>query len=120
MANKAFHISVAIVLLGLLLFLTDPFMYWMPEPAQMLVLLGATALAALWAGFVMQERSSDEREAVNAMYAGRVAYLSGIAVLTLALVVEGLAHDIDPWIPFALGVMVISKLAARMYVERRQ
>lgn len=120
MENKVFHISVAAVLVALLMLLTDPFMYWMPAGVQMLVLLGATALAALWAGFVMQERAHDEREAVHTMYAGRAAYLSGLAVLTLALIVQGLAHAIDPWVPLALGAMVVSKLAARMYVERRQ
>jgi len=120
MQNKIFHIGVALVLVALLVLLTDPFMYWMPAPAQMLVLLGATVLAAFWAGFVMQERASDEREAVHTMYAGRVAYLSGIATLTLALIVQGLNHALDPWIPLALGVMVVSKLAARLYVEYRQ
>lgn len=118
MANKLFHIGTAVVLVGLLTLLSDPFMLWMPAEAQMAVLLGAAVLACVWAGFVMYERSTDEREALHKMHAGRVAYLSGIAVLTVALIVQGFAHSIDPWISVALGVMVVSKLIARFYTEQ--
>ncbi|MCR4333701.1 MAG: hypothetical protein NUV60_01610 [Patescibacteria group bacterium] len=118
MANKLSYISTAAVLVVLLILLSDPFMLWMPAKAQMIALLAAAALACLWAGFVLYERSSDEREALHTMHAGRVAYLSGITVLTIALIAQGLAHAIDPWISIALGVMVISKLAARLYAER--
>ncbi|MCR4281251.1 MAG: hypothetical protein NUV88_02895 [Candidatus Kaiserbacteria bacterium] len=117
MANKLFHISTAVVLVVLLVLLTDPFMLWMPAQAQTAVLLGAAILACLWAGFVMYESANDEREMLHKMHAGRVAYLSGIAVLTLALIFQGLAHDIDPWVSSALAAMVISKLVARLYLE---
>jgi len=118
MANKLFHIATAAVLVLLLVLLSDPFMLWMPAEAQMAALLGAAILACLWAGFVMYERADDEREVLHKMHAGRVAYLSGIAVLTLALVFQGFAGDIDPWVSTALAVMVISKLAARFYLEQ--
>lgn len=118
MANKIFHVGTAAVLVVLLGLLTDPFMLWMPEPAQMAVLVGAAVLACVWAGFVMYERARDERELAHTMHAGRAAYLSGIAVLTLALVFQGFAHRIDPWIAGALAVMVVSKLAARLYSDR--
>lgn len=118
MANNTFTLGVAIALVVLLALLTDPFMLWMPAPAQMTALLGAATLAALWAGFVIREKARDEREAAHAMHAGRLAYFSGIATLTVALVVQGLAHDIDIWVPLALGIMVVSKLGARLYAER--
>ncbi|MDP3965482.1 MAG: hypothetical protein Q8Q13_01655 [bacterium] len=118
MANKLFHITTAVVLVMLLVLLSDPFMLWMPAQAQTAALLGAAILACLWAGFVMYESAHDEREAIHKMHAGRVAYLTGIAILTLALVFQGLAHDIDPWVSAALAAMVISKLAARLYLER--
>lgn len=120
MKNKFFHIGTAVVLVGLLILLSDPFMLWMPAEAQMMVLLGAAALACVWAGFVMYERSDDEREMLHKMHAGRIAYLSGIAVLTLALIFQGFAHTIDPWVSVALGVMVVSKLLARFYSESYQ
>jgi putative flippase GtrA len=118
MANKLFHITTAIILVVLLVLLSDPFMLWMPEQAQMAALLGAAILACLWAGFVMYENAADEREVLHKMHAGRIAYLSGIAILTLALIFQGLAHEIDPWVSAALAAMVISKLVARLYLER--
>ena len=120
MTNKIFHIITAVVLVGFLTLLSDPFMLWMPEQAQMAVLLCAAVLLGLWTGFVMYEQAHDEREVLHKMHAGRAAYLSGIAVLTIALVVQGLAHDIDPWISGALGTMVVAKLIARFYLERYQ
>jgi len=117
MQNKLSYIITAIVLVVLLVLLSDPFMLWMPMGAQLTVLLAAAVFACAWAGFVLYERASDEREALHAMHAGRIAYLSGVAVLTLALVFQGLAHAIDPWITLALGVMVVAKLAARLYSD---
>jgi hypothetical protein len=118
MKNNFLTIAVAAAFMLVLLLLSDPFMLWMPPPAQMTVLLCAAVCACVWVGFVFYERSHDEREATHAMFAGRVAYLSGISVLTLALVVQGLSHQIDQWIPISLGVMVLAKLAARLYSGR--
>ncbi|HWB34172.1 MAG TPA: hypothetical protein VG753_02560 [Candidatus Paceibacterota bacterium] len=118
MANKTLHIATAAVLVLLLMLLSDPFMLWMPMGLQMAGLLAVTVLACLWAGFAVYERPRDEREAQHITQAGRVAYLSGISVLTAALVMQGVAHAIDAWIPAALAVMVVSKLLARLWAER--
>ena len=118
MNNNLLTLITAGVLLPLLVLLSDPFMLWMPAGAQMAALLLATVLVCLWAGFVLHERPADEREALHAMQAGRIAYLSGIAVLTLALLVQGFAHTLDPWVLSALGVMVVAKLVARLYIDR--
>ncbi len=117
MQNNYAPLTTGFALVVLLVLLTDPFMLWMPAPAQMAVLLGAVVLAIIWAGFVMRERAHDERDALHARHAGRVAYLSGLGVLTLGLIYQGLAHAIDPWIVVALGVMVIAKLATRFYLD---
>lgn len=117
MGNKFFHIGIVLALVVLLILLCDPFMLWMPGAFQMMVLLGAAVCAILWSGFVMYEKATDERELQHSMFAGRVAYLLGVGVLTVALLVQGFQHSIDPWILAALGVMVVSKLAARLYAE---
>jgi MFS family permease len=117
MANNIFTIGSAVALVTLLGLLTDPFMVLMPSAAQMTVLLLAALVAALFAAFVMYERPGDERDMLHRMHAGRIAYLSGIAVLIVALLVQGFAHAIDPWVSLALATMVISKLAARWYLE---
>ncbi len=87
---------------------------------EMVVLLIVSVLLLVWASFVMFEQVGDEREAVHRMNAGRVAYLCGIGVLTLGLVVQGFAHTIDPWITVALAVMVVSKLSAYLYAAKFQ
>jgi hypothetical protein len=115
---KIFPDSVlALALVISLILLVDPFMYWMPPFAGMIALVAATALLCVFAGFVMLERAVDEREAMHRMNAGRVAYLSGIAVLTAALLFQGLTDMVDPWIAGALGAMVIAKLIARVFFE---
>jgi putative flippase GtrA len=114
------HIIVALLVVLFLVLLTDPFMYWMPPMAGMAALVLACVSLLVWAGFVTYESASDEREAMHRMNAGRVAYLAGVSVLTLALLVQGLAHAIDPWVALALGVMVIAKVGARIFYDSHQ
>jgi len=116
--NNVAQIAIAAAFMVVLILLSDPFMLWMPKEALTTVLFIGAVLMGLWAGFIMKEEAGDERETYHRMNAGRVAYLSGIAVLTLALVVQGLLHDIDPWISFALGVMILAKLGSHLYFER--
>lgn len=118
MGNKIFYIVVALVLVALLVLLSDLFVYYMPEGLQMIALLSVAVLASVWAGVVMYEKANDEREVTHKMQAGRAAYISGILVLTLALIFQGLNHDIDPWISLSLGVMVVSRIIARLYYEK--
>lgn len=118
MKNNYSSLVTGIVLVSLLTLLSDPFMLWMPEPAQMMVLLCVVILAIVWAGFVMRERAHDERDSLHSLHAGRVSYLSGLFVLTLALLVQGLSDAIDIWIVASLGVMVVAKIIARWYLDR--
>jgi len=115
--SNIIQILVATATVVSLLLLSDPFMYWMPARIEMLVLVGVTVLLCVWFGFALKERATDEREVLHRMHAGRAAYLSGIAVLTVALLVQGLAHAIDPWIASALGAMVVAKLASHLYTD---
>lgn len=116
MNKNIFHFLVAAVLSFFLLTLADLVPFWMPMMGEVIALLIVVVLLLVWSGFVMLEVAHDEREVLLKMRSGRVAYLSGLGVLTLALVVQGLSHDIDPWIAVALSVMVIAKLATR-YLE---
>lgn len=116
--NRILSISIIVLLAVLLFTLVDPFMYWMPGVTQMAALTIASALVCLWTGLVIREHSGDERDLLHRMHAGRAAYLSGIAVLTIALLVQGFSHTIDPWVPLALGAMVSAKLVARWYSDQ--
>jgi hypothetical protein len=121
MKNNYIHIALALILTTLLILLSDPFMLWMPPVAVLCALLAVAVVVSVWSGFVMKETVQDEREASHRMNAGRVAYLSGTAVLTVAVLVQGFTlHTIDPWVALALIAMVVSKLGARMYFERYQ
>jgi len=117
MNNTYIHIGVAFVLTFFLLTLADLVPFWMPMMGEMTALVVVTLLLIVWAGFVIQEKAHDEREVVLKMKAGRVAYVSGLAVLVVALVMQGMSDVIDPWIAVALAVMVVSKLFTRLYLE---
>ncbi len=116
-SNTAQYALVALLLV-LLGALTDPFMYWMPSMPEMLALTLACACLAAWIGLAAREGAKDERDAEHRMFAGRVAYLGGVGTLTVALLAQGLAHTIDPWIPVTLAIMVVTKTAARLYTDR--
>lgn len=118
MRNNSIQIIVALVIVFFLLALGDFLPFWMPNMNEMLVLLIVTLLMLVWSGFVMYEKATDEREVMLRMHAGRIAYLSGIGVLLVALIVQGFEHAIDPWIMLAIAVMVITKLGARLYLDR--
>lgn len=89
----------------------------MPMMGELVALLIVSVLLVVWAGVILQEQAHDEREVVLKMKSGRVAYLSGLGILLLALILQGLEHAIDPWIAVSLGVMVAAKLIARSYLE---
>lgn len=120
MKNNILPIIIAIFLVIALFLLSDPFMIWMPDFAVLCLLVLAAALLLIWAGFVLRERAVDEREALHRMNAGRAAYLAGLAVLTVGLVVQGLSYGVDPWLSLGLGVMVVVKLVARLYFDRHR
>jgi phosphoglycerol transferase MdoB-like AlkP superfamily enzyme len=118
MKNNVFiHTAIALLISFFALVLADLIPFWMPMMGEMTVLLIATVLLIVWVGFILFETVHDEREAMLRHQSGRFAYLAGISVLLCALVVQGFAHAIDPWIPVTLAVMVVVKQAVRLYLE---
>jgi hypothetical protein len=119
MENKYLRIGVVVIIVLLLVSLCDPFMVLMPPPVAMTALLLSSVLVCLFGAFVLNERAGDERETLHRLEAGRVAYLLGVGVLTLGVLVQGLTeHEVDVWLALSLGVMLVAKLATRLYVER--
>ena len=117
MKNNYLHIAGTLILVVLLFILSDIFMIWMPSMLSMTLLSLAAVLLSVWVGLVLREEANDEREAEHRMYAGRVASISGVVILLGALLTQGFAQAIDPWIAFALGGMVLSKSLVRMYLD---
>ena len=117
MNNNFIFVGVTVVLVFLLLALGDFLPFWMPDMDEMLVLLAVTLLVTFWTGFIFYERAYDEREIVHRLHAGRIAYASGVAVLTIGLCFQGLADAIDPWLLLALGTMVVTKMIVRLFFD---
>ncbi len=110
---------IALVLAVLLVFLVNPFDLFMPSMMQTLAVALAGLLFLLFAGFVWREQAEDEREELHRFLAARFAYLIGMGVLMLAVLIQSFAHMLDPWIIAALIGMLIAKVAGRMYAKSK-
>ena len=111
------HSAVALLISFFALALADLIPFWMPMMGEMMALLLVTVLLFVWMGFVLFETVHDEREAELRHKSGRMAYLAGLAILLTALLVQGFAHAVDPWVPVTLAVMVVVKQVSRIYFE---
>jgi putative flippase GtrA len=111
------ELAVAFTLLALAVLLVNPWGLWMPDAVVMAGTAGVLAAFAAYASFVWRERARDEREEQHRLVAGRLAFLTGAAVLVVGLAMQSLRHDVDPWLAAALAAMVVVKAAARLYSE---
>ncbi len=82
------------------------------------MLASILALFGLFASFVLRETVIDERDSQHRTLAGRNAFLAGSGVLTVAIVVQGYTHSVDPWIVSALIVMVVVKIGSRIWSDK--
>lgn len=114
------HIVIQIMLgavpVALFFLLLDPFMYWMPASMVPVLLALALVATALFIGYVWEESAADEREEQLLHLAARTGYIAGLAVLAVGCVYQALTNMIDPWLYAALVVMVVTKLAGKVYV----
>lgn len=118
MANNFLQAAIGLGIITMLVCLSDPFMVLMSPMWVMIVLLIASVLACIFGGFILRERVADEREAIHRLNAGRMAYLAGIAVLTLGVIVEGVTqHHVDVWLSIGLAVMIATKIGSRIYTD---
>lgn len=109
------ELIVGTALIVLLVFHLNPLGFYMSSPAAMLLLCGIVVLVLIWLSFIWKEKPQDERESLHRLLAGRIAFLTGAAILLLGITIQGIRHNLDPWLVIALGGMVIAKLAARAY-----
>jgi len=112
------------IVIGLLFLITmflclDPFDWYMPSMAQMLFLVILVVVFAIFSVFIWREGKGDEREMMHRMLAGRFAFLAGMAVLIIAIVIQSLEHQLDHWLVITLGVMVIAKIVGLLYGQKR-
>jgi len=80
-----------------------------------MMIAGLIVVFALFASFIWGETAQDEREALHRFMAGRIAYLAGAGGLVVAIIVESLQHDLDPWLIGILGIMILAKISGLLY-----
>ncbi len=117
MKNNILESIVTISLIALAILLLNPFHFWMPDMMVIGMLALALVLFGIFASFILREKATDEREEAHRTLAGRNAFLAGSGVLILAIVVQGYAHDVDPWLVITLVVMVVAKIVTRIWSD---
>lgn len=115
--NNAFanEIITALILVLLIVALLNPFSWFMPSPVVMMLILAVVVVFILFITFVWKERARDERELLHRTIAGRVAFLSGVAMLVLGIIIQGLNHNVDVWLALTLTVMIFAKIITSIY-----
>lgn len=118
MKNNTAEIIIPISLVAVALLLLNPLEFWMPSMMLIVILAIGLAVLALFASFILREKNLDERDVLHSSIAGRNAFLAGVSVLMLGIVIEGYMHHVDTWLVLALIVMVIAKIITRFWADR--
>src|SRR3990167_7485906 len=105
----------AIAILGIAILFLNPGHLSMPDSMQSMLILGLIVAFLTFAAYLFREKSSDERETIHILTAGRISYLVGVGTLILGIILQALKHDIDPLLVIALCAMVFSKILSRIY-----
>lgn len=121
MNDKLFvkEIIASAMLIALSALLVNPIHMWMPDSVAQMAALLALIVFVLFANFVWREHGGDERESLHRLLAARAAYLAGSGALVLGIIVQGLRHDVDVWLAYALAVMLAAK-ALTLFISRRE
>jgi hypothetical protein len=88
----------------------EPFGIIMPSTAQMTAAGVLLALLVITVGVLWRENPRDERE--NEIYSSRarIAYLLGLSVGSVGIVIGAFTHHIDWWLVAVIGSMLAAKL----------
>lgn len=114
------ELFIVVLLVILLLLFLNPLNLWMPSMLHMMLLAGFMTTIALFFAFVWRERVRDEREGLHRLFAGRFAFLVGVGVLAIGVVVQSFMHAIDPWLITAFIAMIAAKVLASAYGRTRR
>ena len=112
------QIVIALILIILLVVILNPFNMWMPDMMHVMVLIALLLVFGLFAIFILREKAVDERDEAHRALAGRVGFLVGATLLTIAIAIEGFKGEVDNWLIITLVGMVLSKIGTRLYSDR--
>lgn len=115
--NTVLQIVSAVFVILFLILAANPFNFWMPSPVIMMLVCLITATYFIFAALVFLERPRDEREQLHSLISGRISFLTGSAVLAIAIIIKELQGQPDPWLIGALGTMILTKIVVRIVVE---
>lgn len=111
------EIISALAILAIAILFLNPGHLSMPNSVQSMLIVGIIIAFLTFAAYLFHEKSSDERETVHVLTAGRISYLVGVGALIVGIIIQAISHDIDPWLVIALCAMVFSKIASRIYSQ---
>lgn len=118
--KKTFYLEsfLVTVLAILLLLLVKPFNLIMDAKVYITVLIFAVIVHIIKVIVVWQEPPQDERDLQHRFYSSWISYIAVSSVLIIGIAIQGSMHgNVDPWLPFALAMLFISKLWSRIYLE---
>ncbi len=107
----------AIVILAIAIVFLNPGHLAMPDSVVSMLIVGLIISFLTFAAYLFREKSTDERESLHILTAGRISYLVGVGTLILGIIMQALKHEIDPWLVIALCAMIFSKLLSRIYSQ---
>lgn len=113
------EIIIGVMVLAILGIFLNPTHLLMPDSVNMMLILGLILGFLSFIGLVWREHASDEREMAHIGKAGRLSFFSGAAVLVIGIATQAVHHEIDPWLLYALSVMVLAKLISRAFHNLR-
>ena len=116
MKNKFIgELVLSVSLIALLLFFLQPLTVMMPTPMHPLMIPLLVILFVIFAGVLWKEHPADEREQLHTFIASRFAYFAGIAVLTIAIIIQHQSGSIDPWLVISICVILLAKILGLLY-----
>ncbi len=113
------EIVLAIILLVLLLSVLDPAHWFMPSMLEMIILIILVLVFSVFASFIWREHKGDERDLLHRLLAGHLAFLFGMGVLLLGIVIQSVQHNLDQWLVVTLGIMILAKIFGLIYGQRK-
>lgn len=118
MRNNMKEIIVTIGLIATAILLLNPLHFWMPDMIVLCILVIILILFAVFASFLLREKSLDERDDQHRTLAGRNAFLAGATILIFGIFAQGYVEAVDPWLVIALMVMLVTKIGTRIWSDR--
>lgn len=109
--------AIALILLALFLNVFDLVMP--PSTLHMLVVV-ALVIFGIIVVLVWREKPKDEREGYHRMFAARVSLILGSGVLIFGIILGLLNHSLDPFLIYALGVIILGKLLGMLYIKNKE